>query len=295
RGDSVRWGSPLVFDDAPGVPLALHAAVEQRPVDALRARRHHRTWVGRFLLADGYVVVELARRHSGLLVHPLLGSAAGQELAGGAEEHRRPADHWMTRSARRRSGSGIGTGIARAVRRWTISSQRDARAIGRSDGRAPRNIRSTSPAASRNTSVHVAPYEMRPPASTKSRSAETDGSPFRLAFVAIVSRRASVSASASTMRACARCSLILTNISRPSLSALTSEGTISTFWACAAGCVAFRSTAALPLAGFQSAATRVTPGMICRSSSIRRALSSGTNVVSPVRFELAAGSPVSPA
>src|SRR5262249_53228232 len=84
--------------------------------------------------------------------------------------------HSITSSASRRNGSGIVRPSAFAVLRFTTSSNLVGCSTGRSAGRVPCKILCTYPAARRNRSGRLAPYDMRPPATTFSLYWNSPGS-----------------------------------------------------------------------------------------------------------------------
>src|SRR5215831_7099195 len=87
-------------------------------------------------------------------------------------------DHSITWSARPSTDGGIVSPNALAVLRLTANSSLAGCSIGRSPGLAPFKILSTKVAACRNTLGKLAPYAMRPPASTSSLDQYMAGSRF---------------------------------------------------------------------------------------------------------------------
>src|SRR5262245_12555925 len=83
--------------------------------------------------------------------------------------------HSSSVSARTKNVSGIARPIALADFTLMANSNFVGCSIGRSSGRAPRKILCTNVAPSRNSAGPSAPYDIKPPASTKARVLEAAG------------------------------------------------------------------------------------------------------------------------
>jgi hypothetical protein len=123
------------------------------------------------------VSYRINRQLSGWILPPLMIRAFGAHCQQRTHAPQQiSSDHSSSVSARTKNVSGIARPIALAVFRLMANSNFVGCSIGRSRGCAPRKTLCTNMAPSRNKAGPSAPYDIRPPASTKARVLEAAGS-----------------------------------------------------------------------------------------------------------------------